>query len=172
MVERKSASVSWHYREAEPEYGLWRARELLVAVDNVLGGIPAEVLPGRRVIEVRARGVNKGSYLRRLLAAGRRDDAVYLAAGDDVTDTDLFRVLPAGSVAIHVGGLRRLRRRTPLEHEYLVDSPATLRAALAELARELGAGSRTEEPGGAGAVRPPLPGAAGTAGAVRRSGAG
>ena len=52
MVERKTASVAWHYRQAEPEYGIWRARELLVALENVLAGIPAEVLPGRRVIEV------------------------------------------------------------------------------------------------------------------------
>ena len=28
-VERKSCSVAWHYREAEPEYGSWRAHELL-----------------------------------------------------------------------------------------------------------------------------------------------
>ena len=69
MVERKTASVAWHYRQAEPEYGIWRARELLVALENVLAGISAEVLPGRRVIEVRARGVNKGVYLEGVLAA-------------------------------------------------------------------------------------------------------
>ena len=52
--------------------GIWRARELLVALENVLAGIPAEVLPGRRVIEVRARGVNKGAYVESLLAAQPR----------------------------------------------------------------------------------------------------
>ena len=35
-----------------------------------LGGVAAEILPGRRVVEVRARGVNKGAYVERLLAAG------------------------------------------------------------------------------------------------------
>jgi trehalose 6-phosphate synthase/phosphatase len=144
MVERKAASVSWHYRQAEPEYGSWRARELLVALENVLAGSAAEVLPGRRVIEVRARGVNKGTYVESLLATG--ETSLYLAAGDDVTDNDLFRALPGDAIAIHVGAVRRSLRRTSLQHEYVVDSPATLRAALRELASSLTAG----EPSGRG----------------------
>ncbi len=134
MVERKTASVAWHYRQAEPEYGIWRARELLVALENMLAGISAEVLPGRRVIEVRARGVNKGVYLEGVLAAAAPDPGIILAAGDDATDNDLFRVLPDGSIAIHVGGIRQGARRTPLEHEYVVESPAALRSALREFA--------------------------------------
>ena len=139
MVERKAASVSWHYRQAEPEYGSWRARELLVALENVLAGSAAEVLPGRRVIEVRSRGVNKGTYVESLLAAG--NEGIYLAAGDDVTDNDLFRALPDDAVAIHVGTVRRNSRRTPLRHEYVTDSPASLREALREVAASLRAGS-------------------------------
>ena len=38
LVERKAASVAWHYRQAEPDYGAWRARELLVALDHTLLG--------------------------------------------------------------------------------------------------------------------------------------
>ena len=57
-----------------------------------------------------------------------------LAAGDDLTDNDLYRALPPGSIAIHVGGIRQGARRTPLEQEYVVESPALLRAALWELA--------------------------------------
>ena len=128
LVERKAASVAWHYRQAEPDYGTWRARELLVALENVLGGVPAEVLPGRRVIEVRARGVNKGAYVERLLAARvRRAGQLVLAAGDDVTDADLFRALPAGAIAIHVGRRAAARGRRRLEHEYVVDLAAALR---------------------------------------------
>ena len=33
-VERKSCSVAWHYREAEPEYGSWRAHELSTISGN------------------------------------------------------------------------------------------------------------------------------------------
>jgi trehalose 6-phosphate synthase/phosphatase len=144
MVERKTASVSWHYRQAEPEYGAWRARELLVALENMLAGISAEVLPGRRVIEVRARGVNKGVYLETLLAARGGRQARIFAAGDDVTDNDVFRVLPRGSIAIHVGGFRPGSRRRPLEHEYVVETPAGLRSALRELADRLRATPASE----------------------------
>jgi trehalose 6-phosphate synthase/phosphatase len=154
MVERKAASVSWHYRQAEPEYGIWRARELLVALENVLAGISAEVLPGRRVIEVRARGVNKGVYLENVLAAEPLPSLV-LAAGDDVTDNDLFRVLPDRSVAIHVGGVRQGARRTPLEHEYVVETPAVLRAALWELAESMSRAPAAELARRASAYRPP-----------------
>jgi trehalose-6-phosphatase len=86
------------------------------------------------VIEVRARGVNKGVYLEGVLAAAAPDPGIFLAAGDDATDNDLFRVLPDGSIAIHVGGIRQGARRTPLEHEYVVENPAALRAALREIA--------------------------------------
>jgi trehalose 6-phosphate synthase/phosphatase len=136
MVERKTASVSWHYRQAEPEYGAWRARELLVALGNVLAGIPAEILPGRRVIEVRARGVNKGAYLDSLLAANGEASRLFVAAGDDVTDTDLFRRLPDDGIAMHVGNVHRARR-IPIEDAYLVDSPAALRAALRSVVEEV-----------------------------------
>ncbi len=85
------------------------------------------------MIEVRARGVNKGVYLESVLAS-TPNPGIILAAGDDVTDNDLFRVLPDGSVAIHVGGIRQGARRTPLEHEYVVETPAALRSALREIA--------------------------------------
>ncbi|HKX47821.1 MAG TPA: bifunctional alpha,alpha-trehalose-phosphate synthase (UDP-forming)/trehalose-phosphatase, partial [Gaiellaceae bacterium] len=53
-VERKSCSVAWHYRQAEPEYGSWRARELLNDLPQHLAGAPAEILAGHQVVEVRA----------------------------------------------------------------------------------------------------------------------
>jgi trehalose 6-phosphate synthase/phosphatase len=136
LVERKAASVAWHYRQAEPDYGAWRARELLVALEHALAGVAAEVLTGRRVIEVRARSVNKGFYLEGVLAERRDEEHAVLAAGDDVTDSDLFRALPEGAIAIHVGTTRP-RRRTRLEHEYVVGSPRALRQTLGRIAADL-----------------------------------
>ncbi|HJR94864.1 MAG TPA: bifunctional alpha,alpha-trehalose-phosphate synthase (UDP-forming)/trehalose-phosphatase, partial [Gaiellaceae bacterium] len=65
-VERKSCSVAWHYRQAEREYGSWRARELLNDLPQHLAGAPAEILAGHQVVEVRALGVDKGVYVRSL----------------------------------------------------------------------------------------------------------
>ncbi|HEX4521608.1 MAG TPA: bifunctional alpha,alpha-trehalose-phosphate synthase (UDP-forming)/trehalose-phosphatase [Gaiellaceae bacterium] len=136
LVERKAASVAWHYRRAEPEYGAWRARELLVALEDALAGVSAEVLPGLKVVEVRARGVNKGAYVERLLAERADPGSLMLAAGDDLTDTDLFRALPEGAIAIHVGSARPFRQ-TRLDHEYVLGSPRALRQTLRRLVADL-----------------------------------
>ena len=135
-VERKETSVAWHYREAEPEYGQWRAHELLAALGQALSGLPAEVITGHRVIEIRARGVNKGVYMRHLESTAAPGWAV-LAAGDDLTDDDLFDALPPDSVAIQVGAPRLRGRNDTGPLRYAVDSPAALRRALLHLADDL-----------------------------------
>jgi trehalose 6-phosphate synthase/phosphatase len=104
-VERKSCSVAWHYRQAEREYGQWRARELLNDLHQHLQNAPAEILQGHQVIEVRAQGVDKGVYVRSLFPDGKEATRFVLGLGDDRTDHDFLDVLPAGSVAGHVGGL-------------------------------------------------------------------
>jgi trehalose 6-phosphate synthase/phosphatase len=146
LIERKSASIAWHYREAEPEYGAWRARELLFALESTLGGMPAEVLTGHRVIEVRARGVNKGTYFDSISPELDPATDLVLAAGDDLTDADLFRVLPPSSVAIYVGSGRPLAANPALRDRYIVESPAALRKALREFFTDL---SMLERIGGA-----------------------
>ena len=133
LVERKSCSVTWHYRQAEPEYGAWRARELLVAIEQLLLGAPAEILLGHRVIEVRARGVNKGAYVRGLFSGGKEGSRFVFAAGDDRTDMDLYTALPAGSIGVHVGRLQRRARDVSPRDQYFVDSPRAVRNLLRSL---------------------------------------
>jgi trehalose 6-phosphate synthase/phosphatase len=104
-VERKACSVAWHYRQAEPEYASWRARELLNDLHQHLAGAPAEILAGHQVVEVRALGVDKGVYVRSLFPEGKETTHFVLGLGDDRTDHDLLDALPSGSVAGHVGSL-------------------------------------------------------------------
>ncbi len=137
LVERKSCSVTWHYRQAEPEYGSWRARELLVAVEQLLLGRPAEILVGHRVVEVRASGVNKGAYVRELFRPGKAPSHFVLAAGDDRTDLDLYMALPPGSIGVHVGRPQLRARDVSPRDQYVVESPGALRSFLLELARSL-----------------------------------
>ena len=134
-VERKSCSVAWHYRQAEPEYGSWRAHELLNDLRQHLAGAPAEVLLGHRVIEVRARGVDKGLYVRQAFPDGKSPTRFVIGLGDDRTDHDLLDALPPGSVAGHVGGLLPSARSAngPRDHIHIV-GPGEVRAFLRELA--------------------------------------
>jgi trehalose 6-phosphate synthase/phosphatase len=102
MVEEKSGGLAWHYRLVERELGVSRAFALRLALTRLLEHAPAEILPGAKVIEVVARGVNKGRLIP--LVAGRVPaGALLVAIGDDRTDEDLFAALPPGALAIHVG---------------------------------------------------------------------
>ncbi len=143
-VERKSCSVAWHYREAEPEYGSWRAHELLNDLPQHLGGAPAEVLQGQRVIEVRARGVDKGVYVRSIFPDGKESTEFVIGLGDDRTDHDLLDALPQGSIAGHVGGLLPSTRSNggPRDHIHIL-GPSEVRALLHELAEAVTAAQTT-----------------------------
>jgi len=104
-VEIKSASIAWHYRGASNEFGSRQAHELRMLLGDVLSNQPLEVLEGEKVIEVRWRGVSKAIVAQRA-AQEARAATVIVAIGDDRTDEDLFRELPASSLAVAVGGPR------------------------------------------------------------------
>lgn len=134
-VERKSCSVAWHYRQAEREYGAWRAHELLNDLGQHLAGAPAEILLGHQLVEVRARGVDKGVYVKSLFPDGKESSHFVIGLGDDRTDHDLLDALPSGSIAGHVGGLLPSARSAdgPREHIHVV-GPGEVRAFLHDLA--------------------------------------
>lgn len=103
-IERKTASIAWHYRGVARDFGERQARELRMLLGDALSNQPIEVLQGKKVIEMRLRGVSKAVVAERIPADDRR---VVVSFGDDRTDEDLFRVLPASSVTVSVG--QRLR---------------------------------------------------------------
>ena len=145
-VERKSCSVAWHYREAEREYGSWRAHELLNDLGQHLAGAPAEILLGHQVVEVRAQGVDKGLYVRSLFPDGKEPTHFVLGLGDDRTDHDLLDALPSGSVAGHVGGLLPSRRASDGKREDIhIVGPGEVRAFLRDLAAGMSEPERAPE---------------------------
>ena len=137
FVERKSASVTWHYRQAEPDYAAWRSKELLLSIEQLLQGQPAEVLLGHRVIEVRARGVNKGVYVSRLFPHGRPASHFVLAVGDDRTDQEMYAALPSGAFSVHVGRAG-IRPEGLKRDQFLLESPSAARV----VPRGVGVGDR------------------------------
>jgi trehalose 6-phosphate synthase/phosphatase len=101
LIEEKTASLAWHYRMAEPEFGERQANELRVHLTELLSNAPVEILTGAKVVEIRPYGVSKGVVAARLAAAA--PDATVAAFGDDRTDEELFAALSEGGIAIHVG---------------------------------------------------------------------
>jgi trehalose 6-phosphate synthase/phosphatase len=102
FVEVKTSSVAWHYRRAARGFGRAQARELRVALSRVLADHPADILEGKRVVEVRPRGATKAAVVQRLLAR-RPPPALILAFGDDRTDEEMFAALPRTGISVHVG---------------------------------------------------------------------
>jgi trehalose 6-phosphate synthase/phosphatase len=101
-VEVKTASMAWHYREAARDFGFRQAHELRLLLGDLLSNQPVEVLEGKKVIEVRLRGVNKGVVAQHIQREAGANVAI-VAIGDDRSDDDLFRALPPGAVSVAVG---------------------------------------------------------------------
>lgn len=104
-VERKRCALTWHYRNADPEYGPWQSRQLQTHLEQAI--IPKhsiEILTGKANLEVRPRDVNKGEIVGRLVKEHSDNLDFVFCAGDDKTDegtshlitrlmTDMFRQL-------------------------------------------------------------------------------
>ena len=106
LLERKSVSVAWHYRNVQPALAAKRAHALRLELAEATRDKPIETLEGRKVIEVRFRGVSKAIVARHVRAA-YGEAATVLAIGDDRTDQELFEALPASSLKVAVGAPAR-----------------------------------------------------------------
>jgi trehalose 6-phosphate synthase/phosphatase len=108
LVERKPAGIAFHDRKVGPErLSSWRRklRKWLGAQD--LEGL--EQLRGKRVLELRPEGVNKGLVVEWMPVAADAPspDRSLVAMGDDETDEDLFRALQGRGLTVRVGGPRK-----------------------------------------------------------------
>jgi trehalose 6-phosphate synthase/phosphatase len=101
FIEEKEFSLVWHYRKADPALASIRARELKDALLHLTTNLDVGVLEGSKIIEIKHIGINKGRAAQRWLAKGPWD--FILAIGDDVTDEDIFSVLPESAYSIKVG---------------------------------------------------------------------
>lgn len=101
FIETKTASVAWHYRNADTDFGLFQSHELRIHLMQTMANMPVQVLQGDKVIEVRLQGVDKGAVVSTMLSEMPAGTAV--ALGDDRTDEDMFAALPEDGYSIHVG---------------------------------------------------------------------
>jgi trehalose 6-phosphate synthase/phosphatase len=130
FIEEKPASLAWHYRAAaqqplERSFVESQARELAMLLHRMAMHVPADVLSGSMVIEMRTRGVSKGNVVPRIVDA-HAEGVTIVALGDDPTDEELFAALPDGSLTVHVGdGASRAL--------YRLDDPSSARHLLASL---------------------------------------
>jgi trehalose 6-phosphate synthase/phosphatase len=116
-LEEKEFSMVWHYRMADPEFGLWQARELYSQLQGRLAGTGLQVQNGSKTIEVKWADVHKGKVASHLLERAPQSDFI-LAIGDDRTDEDIFAIMPPAQWSIKVGtafSAARFSLATPAE---------------------------------------------------------
>ena len=85
FIERKYSGLAWHFRKAEPGFGLRQGRELAHHLTEYFANRPLGILQGACAIEAVSQGVDKGSAYRNLLGRSEEPDFI-LVAGDDSTD--------------------------------------------------------------------------------------
>ena len=101
FIEEKEFSLVFHYRKVDPEIGSVRVSELR---DNLLGlttNKNLQVLEGHKVIDIKNSEINKGHAALKWLS--KDNWGFILSVGDDVTDEDMFSVMPENAYSIKVG---------------------------------------------------------------------
>jgi trehalose 6-phosphate synthase/phosphatase len=126
FVEEKQYCLVWHYRNSDPELGPLRAQELIDSLMAFTGNLASvQVLAGNKVVELRDPKHNKGVVAAQIAAESGAD--FVFAIGDDITDEDMFRSLPQGTITVKVG-------RFATAADYRINDPDEVLELLEELA--------------------------------------
>lgn len=137
FVEEKHFSLAWHYRNSDTELGFIRSRELHNNLSALASHLDFQVIEGKKVIEARPRGIDKGTASLNWINKNEYD--FILSAGDDRTDEDMFRTLPVEAYSIRVG-LRQSAARFNVNQQKDI---TTLLSKLASFSQEKSTTTKT-----------------------------
>jgi trehalose 6-phosphate synthase/phosphatase len=124
FVEEKGTSLVWHYRRADPEFGKWKAGELLSELSTMLANMPVSVRHGRKIVEITPQQVSKGAAVMQVHSQRQAD--LVVVVGDDATDESMFELPDEQIVSIKIG-------TGDTRAAYQLPTPAALRAFLMRL---------------------------------------
>jgi trehalose 6-phosphate synthase/phosphatase len=95
-VTCKETSVIFDYREADALFGQWQAKDIVSHLERLLHDHECQVVSGEGFVEVRPRGIDKGTTLYRTLKDVHQNkgpvDFVF-TIGDDESDEKMFKML-------------------------------------------------------------------------------
>ena len=99
--EQKKTSIVWHYRRSDPEFGKWKAEQLLGQLYETVSNMPVEIHMGKKIVEVSSIMINKGNAMRKFASNFNYD--LIVCAGDDQTDESMFNSDIDNLLSIKVG---------------------------------------------------------------------
>ena len=98
QIERKNVTVTFHYRNADPELVKIFTPMLHYALTHTITNkYDVHVTEGKMNHEVRPNSINKGTATAKLIEHHSPD--FVFCAGDDTTDEDMFKALAAANIA-------------------------------------------------------------------------
>jgi trehalose 6-phosphate synthase/phosphatase len=125
FIEEKDYSLVWHYRRADQEFAHMRVAELKELLMKLTESFDLGISEGKKALEIKNSGITKGRAALHWISKQEWD--FMLAVGDDLTDEDVFEVLPENAYSIIIGvGISKAR--------YNIPSVAKLRALLQKIA--------------------------------------
>ncbi|KAJ1644440.1 Trehalose-6-P synthase/phosphatase complex synthase subunit [Coemansia asiatica] len=96
FIEEKEIDLTWHYRNTDPEFGLWQANELKMNLERVLAHLPLTIVNGNKTVEVRPSRIDKAYALRTIVKdLADVDIGFTMAIGDGRGDENVFTYLNA-----------------------------------------------------------------------------
>ncbi len=101
FIEDKHFSLTWHFRRADPDLGNKRSWELNDELRDLVSNQHLEVMEGKKVIEIKQQGINKGIAVSKIVE-GKRYDFIF-AIGDDFTDEYMFRQVGKEGITVKIG---------------------------------------------------------------------
>jgi trehalose 6-phosphate synthase/phosphatase len=101
QIEIKNFALVWHYDGVPPELAYDRTASLKHELNTIIDTTEVGVYSGRKIVEIKPRGIHKGTVADELLADSGAD--FVLCAGDDYTDEDMFKALPETAYTIKIG---------------------------------------------------------------------
>ncbi len=101
FVEEKISSLVWHYRRSDPEFGHFKAQQMMSNLYEILSNLPVEVHHGKKIIEVSSMQVNKGAAIETFTR--EKDYDLIICAGDDQTDESMFAIEKDELLSIKIG---------------------------------------------------------------------
>lgn len=125
MIEEKASSLVWHYRKTDSWLAEMRAPQLVRMLVSVCSKYNLDILQGNKVIEIKIAGIDKGTAAYKWLLKEQWD--FIMAIGDDVTDEDIFTVMPENAHTIKVG-------TQPTRARYRIHDYSEVRRLLRDLA--------------------------------------
>ncbi|OMH82072.1 Alpha,alpha-trehalose-phosphate synthase [UDP-forming] A [Zancudomyces culisetae] len=67
FIEQKEIDITWHYRMADPEFGLWQANELQMNLEKVLAHMSITIILSNKTLELQPTNISSASTIKHVL---------------------------------------------------------------------------------------------------------